>query len=108
MENNRGGGPLNCFGILTGQNEFHSGGVLLQTTTKSINTKFLIAFFDIFVIDLKKISVVVIDNAKIHHSKAFKKRIEYWEKRVGTPMRAIFCVLTALFPSFKSGGEPHY
>ena len=25
--------------------------------------------------------MVVIDNAKIHHSKAFKKRIEYWENK---------------------------
>ena len=70
------GKQINCFGILTRQNEFR-----FQTTTKSINTKFLIAFFDVFVIDLKKISVVVIDNAKIHHSKAFKKRIEYWENK---------------------------
>ena len=51
MENNRGGGPLNCFGILTRQNEFR-----FHTTTKSINAKFLITFFDVFVIDLKNIS----------------------------------------------------
>lgn len=70
------GQQINCFGLLTRQNKFH-----FKTTTQSIGSAFLIAFFDLFVIDLKKISVVVLDNAKIHRSKAFKKRIEYWEKR---------------------------
>lgn len=70
------GQQINCFGLLSRENEFH-----FQTTTKSIDSAFLIAFFDTFVIDLKKISVIVLDNAKIHHSEAFKKRIEYWEKR---------------------------
>ena len=91
------GKQINCFGILTRQNEFR-----FQTTTKSINSKFLIAFFDVFVIDLKKISVVVIDNAKIHHSKAFKKRIEYWENK------GLFFVYLPPFTSLKSGGEPYH
>jgi transposase len=41
----------------------------------------LIDFFDEWVINLKKTTVVVLDNAKIHHSKIFKQRCEYWQKR---------------------------
>lgn len=70
------GQQLNCFGILSRQNELH-----FKTTTENINTDFLIAFFDEFVLKLRNTSVIALDNAKIHQSKAFKKRCEYWQKR---------------------------
>lgn len=67
---------INCFGLLSRQNELH-----FKTTTRSIDTAFLIAFFDEFVLKLTRYTVVVLDNAKIHQSKAFKERCMYWEKR---------------------------
>ncbi len=70
------GQQLNCFGLLSRQNELH-----FKTTNQSINTVFLISFFDEFVMKLNKETVIVLDNAKIHHSKAFKQRCEYWQKR---------------------------
>lgn len=70
------GKQINCFGLLTRQNKFY-----FKTTTDSINSTFVIAFFDQFVMSLEKITVVVLDNAKIHRSKVFKQRVEYWESR---------------------------
>lgn len=52
-----------------------------KITTENINSIFLIDFFNEFVIDLKKPTVIVLDNAKIHHSKAFKSWIKYWQDR---------------------------
>lgn len=72
----RHGQQINCFGLLSRQNELH-----FKTTTQSINTDFLIAFFDELVLKLTRHTVVVLDNAKIHKSKAFKERCIYWEKR---------------------------
>ena len=51
------------------------------TTTNTINTAFLIVFFDEFVLKIQKPTVVVLDNAKIHQSKAFKIRCKYWQTR---------------------------
>ncbi len=70
------GKQINCFGILARNNTFK-----YKVTTENINSIFLIDFFNEFVIDLKKPTVIVLDNAKIHHSKAFKSWIKYWQDR---------------------------
>lgn len=70
------GHQINCFGLLSRANTFH-----FKTTTGSISTGFLLTFFDDFVVGLNKPTVVVLDNAKIHHSKAFKERYTYWQGR---------------------------
>lgn len=66
---------MNCFGLLSRQNELH-----FQTTTQSIDTNFLITFFDNFILKIRKNTVVVLDNAKIHQSKSFKERCKYWQE----------------------------
>jgi transposase len=70
------GQQINCFGLLSRQNQLH-----FKTTTASINTEFLITFFDELVIKLIKPTAVILDNAKIHQSKAFIKRCEYWQEK---------------------------
>lgn len=70
------GHQINCFGLLSRTNTFH-----FKTTTDSISTLFLLTFFDDFVVGLNKPTVVVLDNAKIHHSKVFKDRCTYWQER---------------------------
>jgi transposase len=70
------GQQINCFGLLSRENE-----LFFKTTTDTINTAFLIAFFDEFVIKCEKITVIVMDNAKIHRSKAFTERSKYWAQR---------------------------
>jgi transposase len=57
-------------------NKFH-----FATTNKSINTLFLIAFFNDFVVNLTKPTVVILDNAKIHHSALFKSWMAYWQSK---------------------------
>lgn len=57
-------------------NKFH-----FETTPKSVNTLFLVTFFNAFVINLTKPTVVILDNAKIHHSKLFKSWMPYWQSR---------------------------
>ena len=52
-----------------------------KTTTDTINTAFLILFFDEFVLKIQKPTVVVLDNVKIHQSKAFKIKCKYWQVR---------------------------
>jgi len=70
------GQQLNCFGLISRSNRFH-----FKTTTKTINTHFLIEFFNTFALGLVKPTVVVLDNAKIHHAKLFKERYMYWQTK---------------------------
>jgi transposase len=70
------GKQLNCFGILNRQNQLH-----FKTTNQPITSQFLIDFFEQFVLTIERHTVVVLDNAKIHHSKAFKERAKYWESK---------------------------
>ena len=62
--------------ILYRDNQLH-----FKTTTQTINTAFIIVFFDEFVLKIQKPTVMILDNAKIHQSKAFKIRCEYWQAR---------------------------
>ena len=70
------GQQINCFGLLARDNRFH-----FRTTIKTINTLFLVSFFNDFVMNLTKPTVVILDNAKIHHSKLFKSWIPYWQSK---------------------------
>jgi transposase len=70
------GKQLNCFGILSRNNEFFS-----KTTTKAIDVAFIVEFFDAFSLQLQKQTVVVLDNARIHTAQKIKERIPYWQKR---------------------------
>ena len=70
------GHQTNCSGLLSRTNTFH-----IKKTTGSINTLFLITFFDDFVVGLNKPTVVVLDNARIHHSKVLKERCNYWQEQ---------------------------
>lgn len=39
------------------------------------------AFLDEFVLKLNRLTVIVLDNARIHKSKAFMGRCDYWQRR---------------------------
>lgn len=70
------GKQLNCFGILSRNNEFFS-----KTTTKTINSDFILDFFEEFSFKIKKQTVIILDNARIHTAQKVKERVEYWQKR---------------------------
>lgn len=70
------GKRINCFGMITRDNVFE-----YATTYETINSNFIIEQIDIFSRQIKKHTVIVLDNAKVHHSKAIKLMRKVWEKR---------------------------
>jgi len=70
------GKQLNCFGILSRDNKFFS-----KTSTKTINTDFILDFFEEFSFKIQKQTVIILDNARIHTAQKVKERLEYWQKR---------------------------
>ncbi len=69
------GKTLNVFGIM------NSNGKELKTFTKegTIMAEFIINAIDEFVLTLKKMTVLILDNARIHHSKIFQEKKQKWE-----------------------------
>ena len=67
---------INVFGLLTRDNEFE-----VYTTEQSVNSDLAIAFIDDFAKHLTQPTVIVLDNAPIHHSRAFEEKIVEWEQQ---------------------------
>lgn len=70
------GEGLNCFALLKRNNQ-----CLIETTTENINSPFVFEQLEKLSIGLKKLTVVVLDNARIHHSQIIKERIKSWQQR---------------------------
>lgn len=70
------GKQVNCFGILSRKNQFFS-----KTSTNSINTDFILDFFEEFSFKIQKQTVIILDNARIHTAHKVKERLKYWQKR---------------------------
>lgn len=70
------GGRCNVFGLMNRENELHA-----YSTLKKVDSAFVVESIDDFVLNKcdKGRSAIVIDNAKIHHSKTFTARIPFWE-----------------------------
>lgn len=69
-------GRLNIFGMISRNNKYHG-----FTSTESINSDRFIEYMDEYTLTLKKLTVLVLDNASIHKSKKVKERVEDWKKR---------------------------
>ena len=68
---------INAFGLYTRDNE-----VEIYTTEQTINSDLTIAFIDDFCYNqMEEPSVIVLDNATIHHSNEFKEKIEEWAEQ---------------------------
>ena len=70
------GKKLNCFGMITRRGEFN-----YQTTRQTIDTHFIIEHLDHFSFTINKHTVVVLDNARIHQSKAMHQMQKVWANR---------------------------
>ncbi len=70
------GGGLNCFALLKRNNE-----CLIATTQENINGQFIFERLENLSINLKKPTVIVLDNARIHTSGIIKERITVWQQR---------------------------
>ena len=68
---------LNVLGFLN----THSSGLFASTTYDKVDTDVVIAVFDLFAEQLKKETVVVLDNASMHTNNKFKAKSDEWEKQ---------------------------
>jgi len=75
MPSERGHG-VNCFGLFTRENRSW-----VATSEATINAAFVVEQLERFSMRIKKMSVVVLDNARIHKGKQVAERIRYWQKR---------------------------
>jgi transposase len=66
----------NVFGLLRRNNEFEGYDV-----TGTMNSEAIIAFLDDFATRITQKTVVVLDNATIHHAKIFEQQRIAWEKQ---------------------------
>ena len=67
---------INVLGLLNRNNELYS--YIFETR---ISSEIVIKFLDNYVEKIDKMTVVVLDNAPIHRSKAFQKKITQWSKK---------------------------
>jgi transposase len=70
------GQSLNCFGLLSRQNE-----LIFSTTQQAITSDFVIDKLELLSFKLTKPTVVVLDNARVHTSRKVKERLKYWQNR---------------------------
>jgi transposase len=70
------GKGVNCFGLFTRSNK-----ALVATSENAIKAEFVIEQLERLSFSIRKITVVVLDNARIHTGKKMTERIEYWQSR---------------------------
>ncbi len=70
------GKGINCFGLFTRSNK-----AVTALSENSITAEFVVQQLERLSFTLKKITVVVLDNARIHTGKQIRERIGYWQQR---------------------------
>lgn len=70
------GNGLNCLAILGRNNQ-----CLIETTERNIDSRFVFERLESFSTELRKPTVIVLDNARIHTSQIIKERLEVWQAR---------------------------
>ena len=67
---------LNVFGLLSKENQLQA-----YSSEQAMDAALISAFLDDFAGQLKQKTVVVLDNATIHHSQEFEDKIKHWQKQ---------------------------
>jgi transposase len=70
------GSGLNCFALLSRTNQ-----CLVKTSEQTFSAQFIFEQFETLSFNLRKLTVVVLDNARIHTSQIIKERIRIWQSR---------------------------
>lgn len=70
------GERMNCFGLLARTGQFFH-----QTTQQTITSDFVIEQLDRLSFSIKKHTVIVLDNARVHQSKKMKEMQKVWARR---------------------------
>jgi transposase len=75
MPSEKGGG-INCFGLFTRSNKSWTA-----VSEKPINAAFVVEQLERFSFAISRLTVIVLDNARIHTGKKMHERIEVWQRR---------------------------
>lgn len=75
MPSSQGRG-VNCFALLTRENR-----AIVETTDLSITASFIYEQFERLSLELRRLTVVVVDNAGVHRARVIKERIGVWQER---------------------------
>jgi transposase len=70
------GKGINCFALLARDNR-----AVVKMTRESITAQIIFEQFERLSFELKRLTVVVIDNAPVHRARVIKERIEVWQQR---------------------------
>lgn len=70
------GRSINCFGLFSRTNQF-----FYRNSEKTINASFIVQTLDELSFKIKKQTVVVLDNARIHTARKVKERLKIWQNR---------------------------
>jgi len=70
------GQRLNCFGLISRQNQLH-----YATTEGSITAAFIVNQLETLSWQLTKPTVIVLDNARIHTGCKVRQRLDDWQRR---------------------------
>ena len=70
------GSGLNCFALLS-----RTSQCLVKTSEQTFSAQFVLEQFETLSFNLRKLTVVVLDNARIHTSQIIKERIKIWQSR---------------------------
>ena len=75
MPSSKGAG-LNCFALLSRANK-----LLFETTRQRITSNFIIEQLERLSFAIKRITVVVLDNARVHTPQQVQERRPFWQRR---------------------------
>jgi transposase len=70
------GAGLNCFALLNRAND-----LLFETTRRHITGQFIVEQFERLSFSIRKMTVVVLDNAGVHTSRQVRERQPFWQRR---------------------------
>jgi transposase len=70
------GKGINCFALLSRDNR-----AVIETTAETMTSQFLFEQFERFSVGLKKLTVIVLDNAAVHRARIIKERLGAWQQR---------------------------
>lgn len=70
------GNGLNCFALLSRTNQ-----CVVKTSEQTFSSQFILEQFENLSFNLRKLTVIVLDNARIHTSQIIKDQIRIWQQR---------------------------
>jgi transposase len=70
------GAGLNCFALLS-----RASDLLFETTRQRITSQFIVGQLERLSFSIKRMTVVVLDNARVHTSRQVQERRVFWQRR---------------------------